>query len=354
MAKKAYLVLENGMVFAGVQAGADIEAVGEAVFSTGVVGYLETLTDPAYTGQIVIHTFPLIGNYGTISADLGEKCTVRGYVCREICEDPSNFRTDSSLIEYLKKENICVLTGVDTRALTRVLRDNGTMNAKICAEIPENTDDIRSYTIGRAFAEAGCTEKTVYPAKGEENYRVTVLDCGVTGDIIEALTERGCTVTRVPYDTTVEEIFVGGPDGIVLSPGPGDPAQCSGVIHEIRKLIGKRPVFGIGLGHQLAALASGAKTVKLPYGHRGLSQPVRQVGGTRTYITAQNHGYAVVPESLPLGARVSYVNANDRTCEGVDYRGQKCFTVQFTPNADTSFLYDQFVTMMGGSRNAQR
>lgn len=352
MAKKAYLVLENGMVFEGTQAGADIETVGELVFTTGVVGYLETLTDPAYAGQIVVQTFPLIGNYGTIEEDLGQNSCLKGYVCRELCSDPSNFRCDRPLEDYLKEAGICAITGIDTRAVTRILRDSGTMNAKICAEIPENLDDIKAYTVGRAYTEVGCREKTVYPALTEEKYRVALLDCGVTWDIIEALRERGCTVVRMPSASTAEEILISNPDGILLSPGPGDPAMCTGVIHEIRKLLGKRPVFGIGLGHQLVSLAFGAKTVKLPYGHRGLSQPVKQIGGTRTYITSQNHGYTVISETLPVTARISFVNANDRTCGGVDYRGQKCFTVQFTPNADTSFLYDQFTIMMGGAKNA--
>lgn len=352
MSKKLYLILESGEVFEGISVGADAEAVGELVFTTGVVGYLENLTDPAYAGQIVVQTFPEIGNYGVIGEDMIEKCALSGYVVSELCDDPSNFRAEGKLGDFLVKHNIPAIAGVDTREITRILREKGSMNAKICSEIPGDYGEISEYRIKNAAAAVSTAEAYKVPAKGEVLFRVTVIDCGMTKSIIDALTERGCEVTVVPYDSSVEEIFLGNPDGIVVSPGPGDPADCSAVIHELKKMIGKRPVFAVGLGHQLVALAMGAKTYKLKSGHRGANQPVREVGGTRTYITEQNHGYAVMNESLPMNARLSFSNVNDRSCEGVEYRGLKCFTVQFTPNHDTSFIYDQFITMMGGGKNA--
>lgn len=353
MAKKAYLVLENGMVFEGEQLGAPGESIGELVFTTGVVGYLETLTDPAFAGQIVLQTFPLIGNYGVIDEDLGDTCAVKGYVCAEICETPSNFRCDYTLDEYLKKQNICAITGVDTRELTRILRENGAMNAMICEEIPEDLSAIREYTIDGAVPSVSTHEKIVYPAKGTKRYSVTLVDLGTVRSVIDSLTSYGCEVTRVPYDTPVEDILVSNPDGIVISGGPGNPMDMSMMAGRIRKLIGKRPLLGISLGHQLTALAMGAKMTKLSHGHHG-SQPVKEMGGTRTYITSQNHTYAIMPNSLPAGARMSFMNVNDRSCEGLDYRGQKCITVQFYPTKDTSFLYEHFILMMGGGKDAQR
>lgn len=353
MAKKAYLVLENGMVFEGEQFGAPGESIGELVFTTGVVGYLETLTDPAFAGQIVLQTFPLIGNYGVIEEDLGDTCALKGYVCSEICEAPSNFRCDYTLDEYLKKQNICAITGVDTRELTRILRENGTMNAIICEKVPDDLTAVREYTVEGAVPAVSVKEKVVYPAVGEKLYSVTLIDLGTVRSVIDSLTSYGCEVTCVPYDTPAEEILASGPDGIVISGGPGSPMDMSMMTDSIRRLIGKCPVFGISLGHQLIALALGAKMSKLPYGHHG-SQPVREMGGSRTYITSQNHTYVIMPNSLPEGARTSFMNVNDRSCEGLDYRGQKCMTVQFYPTRDTAFLYEHFILMMGGGKDAQR
>lgn len=352
MENKLYLVLGSGEVFEGYSVGADCEAIGELVFTTGVVGYLENLTDPAYAGQIVVQTFPEIGNYGVIGEDIIEKCALAGYVVSELCDDPSNFRCEGRLGDFLVKHNIPAIAGVDTREITRILREKGSMNAKITKEIPTDPGEIAEYKIKNTAASVSTEEKYIVPAKGEKHFRVTVIDCGVTKSIIDALTDRGCEVAVVPYSTSVEEIFVSNPDGVMVSGGPGDPAECSAVIHELKKMIGKRPVFAVGLGHQLVALAMGAKTYKLKSGHRGANQPVREVGGTRTYITEQNHGYAVMNESLPMTARLSFANVNDKSCEGIEYRGQKCFTVQFTPSHDTSFVYDQFITMMGGGKNA--
>ena len=355
--KKAYLVLNNGAVFEGRRIGAEGDAVGELVFTTGMVGYLETLTDPSYAGQIVMQTFPLIGNYGVIEEDFEGECAVKGYVVRELCDEPSNFRSEYKLDEFLKKKGVCGICGVDTRQITRIIREEGVMNAKICDEIPENLDDIRTYEVKDVVRQVSCKEKKLYPAVGGKKYSVTLIDYGVKRNIIRCLCSRGCEVSLVPYDTTAEDILASGPDGVMLSNGPGDPAENVFCIEQIKKLLGKIPVFGICLGHQLTALAMGGKTVKLKYGHRGGNQPVREVNGCRTYISSQNHSYAVESSSLEGKGVLSLINANDGTCEGMDYPGLNCFTVQFHPEAcsgpkDTAFLFDRFIAMMGGKADA--
>lgn len=354
----AYLVLSNGRVFQGTRIGAPGDSVGELVFTTGMVGYPETLTDPSYAGQIVMQTFPLIGNYGMIESDFEGKSAVRGYVVRECCDHPSNFRTDYDLDTFLKQNGICGLCGVDTRELTRIIREEGVMNAVICDEIPADLSAVQSYAVRGVVAEVSCTVPRVYPAEGTERFRVTLIDYGAKRNIIRSLCARGCTVTVVPQGTAAAEILAAHPDGVMLSNGPGDPAENTACIAEIAQLIGRVPVFGICLGHQLAALAMGAQTTKLKYGHRGANQPVREVNGTRTYITSQNHGYAVVSGSLAGIGELLYVNANDGSCEGIVYPGRQCFTVQFHPEAcagprDTAFLFNRFLDMMGGERNAR-
>ena len=354
----AYLVLSNGRVFEGTRIGAPGDSVGELVFTTGMVGYPETLTDPSYAGQIVMQTFPLIGNYGMIESDFEGKSAVRGYVVRECCDHPSNFRTDYDLDTFLKQNGICGLCGVDTRELTRIIREEGVMNAVICDEIPADLSAVQSYAVRGVVAEVSCTVPRVCPAEGAERFRVTLIDYGAKRNIIRSLCARGCTVTVVPQGTAAAEILAAHPDGVMLSNGPGDPAENTACIAEIAQLIGRVPVFGICLGHQLAALAMGAQTTKLKYGHRGANQPVREVNGTRTYITSQNHGYAVVSGSLAGIGELLYVNANDGSCEGIVYPGRQCFTVQFHPEAcagprDTAFLFDRFLDMMGGERNAR-
>lgn len=349
--EKAYLVLNNGMVFEGRRIGASLDTVGELVFTTGMVGYLETLTDPSYAGQIVMQTFPLIGNYGVIEADFEGKCAVRGYVVRELCDTPSNFRSEYALDEFLKANGVAGICGVDTRELTRIIREEGVMNAKICSEIPTERDDIAGYVIKGAVESVSCSEKTVYPAVGEKKYSVALIDYGVKRNIIRSLCARGCEVALMPYSSSAEEILAMKPDGVMLSNGPGDPADNVFCIEQIRKLLGKLPVFGICLGHQMTALALGGKTLKLKYGHRGGNQPVSQTNGERTYISSQNHSYAVDAASLEGIGQVSFVNANDGTCEGVDYPELNCFTVQFHPEAcsgphDTGFLFDRFIDMM--------
>lgn len=355
--KKAYLVLSNGAVFEGTRIGAEGNSIGELVFTTGMVGYLETLTDPSYAGQIVVQTFPLIGNYGVIEEDFEGKSAVKGYIVRECCENPSNFRCQYALDEFLKKNGICGLCGIDTRELTRILREEGVMNAAICDEVPSDLQALRSFAVKGVVEQVSRREKAVYPASGEARLRVTLIDYGAKQNIIRSLTSRGCEVTVVPQSTPAEEILAARPDGVMLSNGPGDPADNEYCIEQIRKLVGALPVFGICLGHQLTALAMGGKTVKLKYGHRGANQPVRETGGNRTYITSQNHGYAVVAESLKDKAVLTFANANDGSCEGLSYPGKQCFTVQFHPEAcagphDTGFLFDRFITMMEGNSHA--
>ena len=355
--KKTYLILEDGSVFEGLQMGADGTTVGELVFTTGMTGYLETLTDPSYYGQIVIQTFPLIGNYGVIEEDFEGKTAVKGYVVREVCDTPSNFRNQYELDKFLKSQNICGLCGVDTRQLTKLIREQGVMNAMISDTVPEDLKVIKSYSVTDAVKNVSCKEIQVFPPEKNKIFSVILIDYGAKKNIIRSLCKRGCEVTVVPHNTSAEDILALKPDGIMLSNGPGDPTENTFCIEQIKKLLGKLPIFGICLGHQLTALAAGGKTVKLKYGHRGANQPVKEVGGSRTYITSQNHGYAVVSESLKGKAELTFINANDGSCEGLSYPDKNCFTVQFHPEAcagpkDTDFLFDRFINMMGGKENA--
>ena len=350
--KKGYLILQDGRVFEGVRFGAETDTVGELVFTTGMCGYIETLTDPSYAGQIVMQTYPLIGNYGIIREDFEGACCVRGYVVREWCDAPSNFRTDCDLDTFLKEQGVPGLYGVDTRELTRIIREHGVMNAAICDEVPADLTPIETYVVTGVVEAVSCREASVHPAEGEERFRVSLLDYGAKRNIVRELQKRGCTVTVLPATTSAEEILAADPNGVMLSNGPGDPAENVYQIEQIRKLLGRVPMFGICLGHQLTALAAGGSTYKLKYGHRGVNQPVRDVEGVRTYITSQNHGYAVDSDTVKLG-RVRFANANDGTCEGIDYPELKAFTVQFHPEActgpkDTSFLFDRFVDLMKG------
>ena len=350
--KKGYLILQDGRVFEGVRFGAETDTVGELVFTTGMCGYIETLTDPSYAGQIVMQTYPLIGNYGIIREDFEGACCVRGYVVREQCNAPSNFRTDCDLDTFLKEQGVPGLYGVDTRELTRIIREHGVMNAAICDEVPADLTPIETYAVTGVVEAVSCREVSVHPAEGEERFRVSLLDYGAKRNIVRELQKRGCTVTVLPATTSAEEILAADPNGVMLSNGPGDPAENVYQIEQIRKLLGKVPMFGICLGHQLTALAAGGSTYKLKYGHRGVNQPVRDMEGVRTYITSQNHGYAVDSDTVKLG-RVRFANANDGTCEGIDYPELKAFTVQFHPEActgpkDTAFLFDRFVDLMKG------
>ena len=354
--KTAYLVLGNGKVFKGKQIGAPGKCLGELVFTTNMEGYLETLTDPSYAGQIVIQTFPLIGNYGVIEEDFEGKSALKGYVVRELCDTPSNFRSQYKLDEYLKKQGIPGICGVDTRELTRLIREKGVMNAMICNRIPKDLAAINEFAVTNVVDAVTCEKEAVYPALGKKKHNVVLIDYGAKRNIIKSLCSRGCQVTVVPCKTSAKAVLSYKPDGIMLSNGPGDPAENTFAIAQIKKLVGKVPIFGICLGHQLTALAMGGRTEKLKYGHRGGNQPVKEVGG-RTYITSQNHGYAVIADSLKGTGEETFVNANDGSCEGMTYPGRRCFTVQFHPEAcagpkDTSFLFDKFIAMMEGNDNA--
>ncbi len=355
--EKAYLVLNNGRIFEGTRIGAEGDGLGELVFTTGMTGYVETLTDPSYAGQIIMQTFPLIGNYGVNTGDFEGTSRARGYVVREICDTPSNFRSEYDLNHFLKEHNIPGICGVDTREITRIIREEGVMNALICSEIPTERTSIAEYEVKGVVAEASCSEQQTFPATGTERFHVALLDYGAKHHIVENLNERGCRVTVLPHSTSAEEVRSLKPDGIMLSNGPGDPKENTYEIEQIRKLAGEIPIFGICLGHQLTALALGGDTIKLKYGHRGANQPVKDVHTGHCFITSQNHGYAVLSDTVADIAELLYVNANDNSCEGLRYPGKRCFTVQFHPEAsagphDTGFLFDQFVSMMGDNDNA--
>ena len=355
MSRAAYLVLENGTVFEGKSFGAEKETTGELVFTTAMTGYLETLTDPSYFGQVVLQTFPLIGNYGVIRSDFETPTpALNGYIVREWCQAPSNFRCEGNLDTFLKEKNVPGICGIDTRALTRIVREYGVMTCRI-QYTPEVTDDLlsemKNYVITDAVESTTITEKETFPVD-DAKYHVVLMDFGAKHNIGRELNKRGCSLTVVPAGTAAEEVLALNPDGVMLSNGPGDPAKNTAVIAELKKLSDSGvPMFGICLGHQLLALARGAQTEKLKYGHRGANQPVKELASGKVYITSQNHGYAVVSDSLPSDAVVSYVNGNDNTCEGVSYTDIPAFSVQFHPEAhggplDTSFLFDRFLGMM--------
>ena len=355
MKKKAYVTLENGKVFQGYSFGADREVIGELVFTTGMTGYLETLTDPSYFGQIVTQTFPLIGNYGVIPPDFeSKKSWVTGYVVREKCDAPSNFRSEGALEAFLKAQNIPAVYGVDTRELTRIVREAGVMNAAITFKPFTDFEAIKKYKVREAVNTVTAERAEEYGEEG--GLKVVLYDYGVKGNIERELVKRGCHVTVVPANTSAEEVLALDPDGIMLANGPGDPVENVELIENIRKLAGKKPLFGICLGHQLFALAMGGETRKMKYGHRGGNQPVKELKTGRVFITSQNHGYEVVSSSLKVGT-LSFVNANDGTCEGIDYPELNASTVQFHPEAcggprDANFLFDGFIKRMKEAKNA--
>ncbi len=360
MSRAAYLILENGTVFEGKAFGAEKETMGELVFTTAMTGYLETLTDPSYFGQVVIQTFPLIGNYGVIPSDFeSDSPSLKGYIVREWCQVPSNFRCEGDLDTFLKNSGIPGIYGIDTRALTRIVREYGVLNCKISysPEVSkEELEEIKNYVIEDAVESTTIKEKETYKAENPE-LNVVLMDFGAKHNIGRELVKRGCNLTVVPSNTTAQEIVAMNPDGIMLSNGPGDPSKNVQIIEELRKLCeSKIPTFGICLGHQLLALSQGAKTEKLKYGHRGANQPAKEIDTGRVYITSQNHGYAVVNDSLPENGVVSFVNGNDNTCEGVRYTNMPAFSVQFHPEAcggplDTAFLFDRFIDMIKEHKN---
>ena len=353
---KAYLILEDGTVFAGTSIGSRKSVTAEIVFNTSMTGYLEVLTDPSYAGQAVVMTYPLIGNYGITPDMESARGWAKGYIVRELADTPSNFRCEGTLQEFLKQQDITGITGIDTRSLTKRLREKGTMNGMITTDpeydLVKIISEVREYKIVNAVTQVTCKEKYTIPGEG---VRVAILNLGEKDNIVNSLSRRGCEVTVYPADTAAEEILENMPDGIMLSNGPGDPKSCTSIIKEIKKLYaGEVPIFAICLGHQLMALANGAKTYKLKYGHRGGNHPVKDIEDGRVYITAQNHGYAVDAVSMdPAVAREAFVNVNDGTNEGFRYVGKKIFTVQFHPEAspgplDTGWLFDRFLDMMRG------
>lgn len=356
---KAYLILEDGTVFEGTSIGSSREVISEIVFNTSMTGYLEVLTDPSYAGQAVVMTYPLIGNYGICREDMeSRQAWPDGYIVRELSRIPSNFRSGDTIDHFLKEQDIPGISGIDTRALTKILREKGTMNGMITTngdyDLEEVKEKIRQYTVKGVVLKTSVKKPYVLPGDGK---KVALLDCGAKDNIARYLNKRGCEVTVYPADTPAEEILKTNPDGIMLSNGPGDPAENVGIIEEVRKLYESSvPIFAICLGHQLMALATGAKTYKLKYGHRGGNHPVKDLETGRVYITSQNHGYAVDEESLdPSVAVPAFVNVNDKTNEGLKYVGKNIFTVQYHPEAcpgplDSGYLFDRFMRMMEEGR----
>ena len=352
---KAYLILEDGTVFEGTSIGSAREVISEIVFNTSMTGYLEVLTDPSYAGQAVVMTYPLIGNYGICREDMESKrAWPDGYIVRELSRTPSNFRSGDTINHFLEEQDIPGISGIDTRALTKILREKGTMNGMITTngkyDLEEAKRRIREYTVTGVVLKTTVKEPYVIPGEGK---KVALLDCGAKNNIALSLAQICCEVTVYPADTPAEEILKTNPDGIMLSDGPGDPAENTEIIQEVKKLYASDvPIFAICLGHQLMALATGAKTYKLKYGHRGGNHPVKDLETGRVYITSQNHGYAVDEESLdPKVAVPAFFNVNDRTNEGLKYVGKNIFTVQYHPEAcpgpqDSGYLFDRFIRMM--------
>ena len=357
-----YLVLEDGTVYKGTAFGGNGDVIAEIVFTTAMTGYIETLTDKSYTGQAVVQTFPLIGNYGVITSDAESAVTgPSAYILREICDGPSNFRCEGTLNAWLKERGVPGICGIDTRALTRKIREHGVMNGMITDD-PQKADisKIRAYRVVRPVDKVSAVRPFIIrsdvPDCGGPKLRVGLIDLGLKQNIARCLARRGCEVTVLPYNTDAAQIIQAGFNGIVLSNGPGDPQDNTELTEQIKQIAESRiPLMGICLGHQLLALACGFDTMKLKYGHRGANQPVKCLENNVTYISSQNHGYAVVNESIdPDVAEPLFVNVNDGTNEGLKYRNIPAFSVQFHPEAcagpkDTEFLFDRFVKMMEGS-----
>lgn len=352
---KAYLILEDGSVYEGENVGACREAVSEIVFNTSMTGYLEVMTDPSYAGQAVVMTYPLIGNYGICYDDMESyRPWIDGLIVRELSEVASNFRNEDSIQSFLIKNNIPCICGIDTRDLTKRLREHGTMNGFITVDssfvVEKILQRIKEYSVKGVVKRTSTKEAYILPGKGK---RVVLIDFGAKKNIARQLQKRGCEVIVVPCDTKAKEILKLKPDGIMLSNGPGDPKENVDIIKEIKKLYDTDiPIFAICLGHQLMALATGANTYKLRYGHRGGNHPVKDLETGRTYISSQNHGYAVDESTLDKNICVpAFVNVNDGTNEGLRYINKKIFTVQYHPEAcpgprDSSYLFDKFIKMM--------
>ena len=355
---KAFLILEDGTVFEGTSIGSTREVISEIVFNTSMTGYLEVLTDPSYAGQAVCMTYPLIGNYGITDDMESGRPWPDGFIVRELSRIPSNFRCKGTIQDFLVKHNITGISGIDTRALTKILRDRGTMNGMITTNEHFNFEEIKpklqAYRTGDVVSKVTCQEKTVLPGNGK---KVALLDFGAKRNIAKSLNDRGCEVTIYPAHTPAKEILAAEPDGIMLSNGPGDPKDCGPIIDEVKKLYNSNvPIFAICLGHQLMALATGLDTHKLKYGHRGGNHPVKDLETGKVYISSQNHGYVVDTDGLDEKIAVpAFVNVNDGTNEGLKYTGKNIFTVQFHPEAcpgpqDSGYLFDRFIKMMGGEQ----
>ena len=352
---KAYLILEDGTVFAGTSIGSDREVISEIVFNTSMTGYLEVLTDPSYAGQAVVMTYPLIGNYGICREDMESgRPWPDGYIVRELSRIPSNFRSEGTIQDFLKEYDIPGISGVDTRALTKILREKGTMNGMITTkeydDLSEPIRRMREYQVTGVVLKTTAREKYDLPGNGK---RVALMDYGAKRNIARSLNARGCQVTVYPADTPAEEVLADHPDGIMLSNGPGDPKENTAIIEEIKKLYASDvPIFAICLGHQLMALANGMDTYKLKYGHRGGNHPVEDLETGRVYISSQNHGYVVDMATVkPDVAVPAFINVNDGTNEGLRYVGKNIFTVQYHPEAcpgprDSAYLFDRFLKMM--------
>ena len=362
----AYLLLANGMVFAGQSVGAEGVTVGEVVFATGMVGFEETLTDPSYYGQIITQTYPLIGNYGMNSEDKESgKIWAKGYIVREACTTPSNFRSEETLDTFLKENGIIGIEGIDTRSLTRILRESGVMNGAITTEFDPETEPeklaalmpiIKAYAVTGAVDAVTCTEPQCFAptagvAEGEEPLHIALLDLGCKKNIVRCLCKRGCRVTVLPASTTLAELKALAPDGLMLSNGPGDPAENVQVIANIRDMLDTGiPAFGICLGHQLIGHALGGTTAKLKFGHHGCNHPVKDLGTGRIEISSQNHGFHVVLDGLD-DVEATHINLNDQTLEGLRHKTLPIMSVQYHPEAaagphDGRYLFERFHEMM--------
>ncbi|MBM7855140.1 carbamoyl-phosphate synthase small subunit [Desulfohalotomaculum tongense] len=352
---QALLVLEDGSVFKGKAFGATGQRFGEVVFNTGMTGYQEILTDPSYCGQIVVMTYPLIGNYGINKEDFeAKKSYVRGFVVRENCDKPSNWRVSSRIDEFLAREGVIGISGIDTRQLTKILRNHGTMRGIISTEEQDPAVLVAEakaapHLTGQRLVPTVATRE-IYTVPGE-GPRVALVDFGAKQNIIRCLNNRGCEVVVLPPDTAAEDILSLNPAGLMLSNGPGDPVDVPYAVETVKKLIDKLPIFGICLGHQVLGLALGGKTYKLKFGHRGANHPVKDLATGRVYITSQNHGFAVDAGSLPGDVEVSHINLNDNTVEGLRHKHLPVYSVQYHPEAapgpeDSEYLFDVFMELL--------
>ncbi len=364
--KKSYLVLETGKTFEGTSFGAEGEIFGEVVFNTSLTGYQEILTDPSYNGQIVVMTYPEIGNYGINSQDLeSKKPYLRGFAVKEYWPHPSNWRSDDNLHNFLSKNGVVGIQGIDTRELVKILRTEGSLKGVIStvdSDIESLTRKVKESAgiVGiDLVTEVSCDKKYSWDQGGElwsekqqeKKYNVIAYDYGIKSNIMRMLDDLGCKLTVVPSKTTADEVLKLNPDGIFLSNGPGDPAAVEYAAKNIKELIGKKPIFGICLGHQIISLALGGKTFKLKFGHRGANQPVKNIQTGKVEITSQNHGFAVDPDSLGDKVEISHINLNDQTVEGLRHKEHPLFCVQYHPEAspgphDSSYLFSDFIKLM--------